>query len=86
MWTFNSQVSTQWDGLRHFGYLDDGRFYNGVTMADIHGVGERGEKSTVNGIQGERDTWRNRSLPSRFRNGSSAGNPCSPETDSRRDG
>lgn len=55
MWTFNSQVSTQWDGLRHFGYLDDGRFYNGVTMDDIHRVGERGEKSTVNGIQGEKD-------------------------------
>lgn len=51
VWTFNSQVSTQWDGLRHFGYQTEKLFYNGVTMQDIHHVGEKGEKSTVNGIQ-----------------------------------
>jgi hypothetical protein len=51
VWTFNSQVSTQWDGLRHFGYQKEKLFYNGVTMKEIHGFGEQG-KSTVNGIQG----------------------------------
>ncbi|KAK5656123.1 hypothetical protein OQA88_4883 [Cercophora sp. LCS_1] len=51
VWTFNSQGSSQWDGLRHFGYQKEKVFYNGVTMEDIHGVDERGEKSTVNGIQ-----------------------------------
>ncbi|KAI4863242.1 hypothetical protein F4820DRAFT_427740 [Hypoxylon rubiginosum] len=50
VWTFNSQVSTQWDGLRHFAYQREERFYNGVTMEDIHGVGADGKKSTVNGI------------------------------------
>ncbi|KAK8065667.1 hypothetical protein PG997_012414 [Apiospora hydei] len=52
VWTFNSQVSTQWDGLRHFGYQKEKLFYNGVTMKQIHGFGqEKGKKSTVNGIQ-----------------------------------
>ncbi|ORY71572.1 uncharacterized protein BCR38DRAFT_480076 [Pseudomassariella vexata] len=51
VWTFNSQVSTQWDGLRHFGFQKEKLFYNGVTMEDIHGVDEKGKKSTVNGIQ-----------------------------------
>ncbi|KAF2000730.1 putative cyclase [Amniculicola lignicola CBS 123094] len=32
--TFNTQTSTQWDGLRHWGF-DDGRFYNGFTQKDI---------------------------------------------------
>ncbi|KAI1477947.1 hypothetical protein F4774DRAFT_411384 [Daldinia eschscholtzii] len=51
VWTFNSQVSTQWDGLRHYAYQREARFYNGVTMEDIHGVSEDGERrSTVNGI------------------------------------
>lgn len=57
VWTFNSQVSTQWDGLRHFGYQKEKVFYNGVTMKEIHGFGQEGEgtgkKSTVNGIQGK---------------------------------
>lgn len=54
VWTFNSQVSTQWDGLRHFGYQKEKLFYNGVTMKQIHGCGlEAGKKSTVNGIQGK---------------------------------
>ncbi|KAK7750581.1 hypothetical protein SLS62_007428 [Diatrype stigma] len=51
VWTFNSQVSSQWDGLRHFGYQEEKVFYNGVTMEDIHRVGDKGEKSTVAGIQ-----------------------------------
>ncbi|KAH7088290.1 putative cyclase-domain-containing protein [Paraphoma chrysanthemicola] len=33
--TFNTQTSSQWDGLRHWGF-DDGRFYNGLTQAEIH--------------------------------------------------
>ncbi|KAI1390916.1 uncharacterized protein F4822DRAFT_167000 [Hypoxylon trugodes] len=50
IWTFNSQVSTQWDGLRHFAYQKERLFYNGVTMDDIHGVDAEGKKTTVNGI------------------------------------
>jgi len=48
VWTFNSQSSSQWDGLRHFGYQKEKVFYNGVTLDDIHG-----ENCTdVNGIGG----------------------------------
>jgi hypothetical protein len=36
------------DGLRHYGYQKEARFYNGVTLEDIHGE----NKSTVNGIHG----------------------------------
>jgi len=43
--TFNTQTSTQWDGLRHVGF-DDGTFYNGLTQAEIHSG-----KSTRLGIQ-----------------------------------
>ncbi|KAI1765914.1 hypothetical protein GGR53DRAFT_464857 [Hypoxylon sp. FL1150] len=50
VWTFNSQVSTQWDGLRHFAYQREKLFYNGVTMEDIHGVDADGKKNLVNGI------------------------------------
>lgn len=54
VWTFNSQVSTQWDGLRHFGYQEAGLFYGGRCQHDIHGVDEgTGERSTVLGIQGK---------------------------------
>jgi hypothetical protein len=53
VWTFNSQCTSQWDGLRHFGYQKEQKFYNGVTMEDIHAVDEHGHRvSTVNGIQG----------------------------------
>lgn len=41
VWTFNSQGSSQWDGLRHFAYQHEELFYNGVTMDDIHGGGTR---------------------------------------------
>jgi len=55
VWTFNSQVSSQWDGLRHFGYQKEEKFYNGITLQDIHGVGNgddgKGGRTTVNGIQ-----------------------------------
>lgn len=32
--TLNTQTSSQWDGLRHWGF-DDGRFYNGFTQNEI---------------------------------------------------
>ncbi|KAF5524425.1 hypothetical protein CGCA056_v004617 [Colletotrichum aenigma] len=51
IWTFNSQSSSQWDGLRHCGYQEEKRFYNGMTMEQIHAVDEDGKLSTVNGIQ-----------------------------------
>ncbi|OBR11832.1 hypothetical protein CH63R_04128 [Colletotrichum higginsianum IMI 349063] len=40
-----------WDGLRHFGYQKEERFYNGVSMDEVHAVDEAGRRSTVNGIQ-----------------------------------
>lgn len=52
VWTFNTQVSSQWDGFRHFGYQKEAKFYNGVTLEDIHGKGSDGKKKTVNGIHG----------------------------------
>ncbi|KAI1824768.1 hypothetical protein F4861DRAFT_234385 [Xylaria intraflava] len=52
VWTFNSQVSTQWDGLRHYAYQDAQLFYNGVAQSEIHAVDAKtGEKSTILGIQ-----------------------------------
>ncbi|HZS03307.1 MAG TPA: cyclase family protein [Blastocatellia bacterium] len=42
---FNTQASTQWDGLTHFGHTDYG-FYNGVTEAQITGLA-----GTRNGIE-----------------------------------
>jgi hypothetical protein len=42
---FNTQSSSQWDGLRHFGHREYG-FYNGVTEAQIAEAG-----SARNGIQ-----------------------------------
>ncbi|GAB7351379.1 hypothetical protein MBLNU459_g2060t1 [Dothideomycetes sp. NU459] len=45
-WTFNTQSSSQWDGLRHFAYQEAQKFYNGVTLDDIHGP----NKTNVNGI------------------------------------
>ncbi|CAJ2508245.1 Uu.00g094310.m01.CDS01 [Anthostomella pinea] len=50
VWTFNSQVSSQWDGLRHFAYQDECLFYGGVTQREIHAVDERGKPSEVLGI------------------------------------
>ncbi|KAK6400335.1 hypothetical protein LTR81_024384 [Elasticomyces elasticus] len=49
VWTFDTQSSTQWDGLRHFGYQREAKFYHGVTLDDIHGTNGH-EKSNVNGI------------------------------------
>lgn len=58
VWTFNTQVSSQWDGLRHFAYQKEEKFYNGVTLENIHVDGfEKGKitsdgETTVLGIQG----------------------------------
>lgn len=46
VWQFNTQSSSQWDGLRHFAYQKEAKFYNGVTLEDIHGE----NATTVNGI------------------------------------
>jgi hypothetical protein len=34
--------------LRHYGYQKEARFYNGVTLEDLHGE----NKTLVNGIHG----------------------------------
>lgn len=44
---FNTQVSSQWDGFRHYGFQKEQRFYNGKTQAEL-------DSSSVNGIQGTR--------------------------------
>ncbi|KAL8822742.1 MAG: hypothetical protein Q9191_006528 [Dirinaria sp. TL-2023a] len=44
VWTMNTQSSSQWDGLRHFAYQKEQKFYNGVTLGQIH------DGSNVNGI------------------------------------
>lgn len=41
-WSFNTQSSTQWDGLRHFGYQAAQRFYNDTTVEDIAGTSDKG--------------------------------------------
>ncbi|KAF6823004.1 hypothetical protein CMUS01_10862 [Colletotrichum musicola] len=64
VWTFNSQSSSQWDGLRHFGYQEEERFYNGVTMDQVHAVDDEGNRSTVNGIQG-RTAWQKHGIVGR---------------------
>jgi hypothetical protein len=46
-WTFNTQSSSQWDGLRHYGYQKEKRFYNGITLDDFFGE----HKTDVLGIQ-----------------------------------
>lgn len=52
-WTLNPQSSSQWDGLRHFGYCKEAKYYGGVTTEDLYKVDENGKKSTVLGVQGE---------------------------------
>ena len=42
----STDVSMLGDGLRHFAYQKERKFYNGVTLEEIH------SESTVNGIQG----------------------------------
>ncbi|MCJ1473079.1 hypothetical protein MMC13_001729 [Lambiella insularis] len=45
--TFNTQSSSQWDGLRHVAYQKAELFYGGRTMDDYHGSGA----TKVNGVQ-----------------------------------
>ncbi|KAL8298773.1 hypothetical protein RB597_007407 [Gaeumannomyces tritici] len=63
VWTFNSQVSSQWDGLRHFGYQAERLFYNGVTMDQLHSSASSSScsPSTVNGIH----AWAERGIVGR---------------------
>jgi len=66
VWRFNTQSSSQWDGLRHFGYQEERRFYNGVTMEEVHregstvnGVGVMAERGIVGrGVLLDFETWR----------------------------
>ena len=44
VWTFNTQSSSQWDGLRHFAYQSERQFYNGRRLGDF-GLGEEGAES-----------------------------------------
>lgn len=53
---FNTQSSSQWDGLTHYGNVQHHGFYNGVTDADI-----TGQPGTRNGIQ----VWARRGIAGR---------------------
>lgn len=37
--SFNTQISTQWDGFRHYGYQLERVFYNNVSVSEISGPG-----------------------------------------------
>jgi hypothetical protein len=50
VWTFNSQGSTQWDGLRHWADQKTGQFYNDRTLDDFFNE-DKSIRSNVNGIQ-----------------------------------
>lgn len=52
---FNTQSSTQWDGLTHYGHQQYG-FYNGVTEAQV-----TGDENTRNGIE----QWARRGIAGR---------------------
>lgn len=43
---FNTQISTQWDGFRHYGYQESKKWFNDHTLDEIL-------QTKVNGIQGE---------------------------------
>ncbi|KAF2267886.1 hypothetical protein CC78DRAFT_530323 [Lojkania enalia] len=71
-WDFNTQSSSQWDGLRHYAYQKERKFYGGVSLEDIHspgstinGVGAWSEKGIVGrGILLDYHTWRQSQDPS----------------------
>ena len=54
VWTFNTQSSSQWDGFRHFAYQKAERFYNNVSMDDIH-KNANGKGENFLGIQNFQD-------------------------------
>ncbi|KAJ5772697.1 hypothetical protein N7520_003226 [Penicillium odoratum] len=45
---FNTQISTQWDGLRHLGYYRERLWYNGIKQPQISGTNE--DRTTILGI------------------------------------
>lgn len=45
--TFNTQSSTQWDGFRHYGARECGRFYNGTTQEQIMESNKIGTQGTL---------------------------------------
>ncbi|KAH4089129.1 hypothetical protein HBH70_026490 [Parastagonospora nodorum] len=50
--SFNTQISTQWDGFRHYGYQKERIFYGGVKTEEISGPGisnETGERAWYQG-------------------------------------
>lgn len=62
IWTFNTQSSSQWDGLRHYGYQKEKLFYNGVTLDEIHERAEdKARKPDVLGIH----AWSERGIVGR---------------------
>ena len=46
---FNTQISSQWDGFRHYGYQDAKLYFNGHTLEDLL-------STKVNGIHGSSDS------------------------------
>jgi len=46
--TFNTQISSQWDGNRHYGYQKERVYFNGRTLEDLL-------ETTKNGIHGKND-------------------------------
>ncbi len=53
---FNTQCSSQWDGLRHFGYQRTKQFYGGRTPEDF-------QNSQVLGIQSEHGALHGQGVP-----------------------
>ena len=43
--SFNTQIASQWDGFRHYGYQAEKQYFNGYTFQDLL-------ESPVNGIDG----------------------------------
>jgi len=53
--TFNTQISSQWDGLRHYGYQKEALWYNGRTLEDIITTKQNGIHGTCNPCQQSSD-------------------------------
>ena len=49
--SFNTQISSQWDGFRHYGYQEEQLYYGGHVLNDLL-------SSDVIGIQGKQETIR----------------------------
>ena len=43
--TFNTQISSQWDGFRHYGFQEERLYFQGRTLEELR-------SSSVNGING----------------------------------